>query len=390
MLASELYVRAVDERRGAESRQALIIALVFAAILHYPLLHTALLIAQVDPGDANSFQPWEVTEVSLLDGLDLSEEMTLQEREEAEERLKDKPELEPKPDDSEIRQIVRLPPQPDTRPPEKPTDRGAKFDSRTDKEMKKHGDPTAPGDGPKVPSAQPGLVGQQEAQISPERPSPVPSQELAMLAPGDERPEREAIPDHPRRRQLKLLNDGESELKLSPEMLTPSGQPASKRRGYQALLPPIGAAGGGGGEQGTDTPLFDVEEGEQTLLNARRFKYWGYFNRIHESIKRNWRPGQEYRRADPSGRVYGVKDRMTVLTVRLDRHGTLLDLAVREGSGIAPLDDEALRAFRAAEPFPNPPSGLVGDDGTIQFSFGFFLDIKSGWDFRPLRLPNIR
>ena len=54
---------------------------------------------------------------------------------------------------------------------------------------------------------------------------------------------------------------------------------------------------------------------------------------------------------------------------------------------MAPLDDEAIRAFRAAQPFPNPPPGLVGEDGQIEFSFALYLDIRNGWEFRPLRLP---
>ncbi len=387
-MASDHYLNTLDERRSAEARHALLIALFIAAILHYPLLHAALLVAQVDGGASSSFDPWDVTEVSLLDGLDLSDEMTEEEREEAKERVEDK-KREEEDEETEIRRIVRLPPQPDMRPPEKPTDYGAKYDSRTDTEMKKVGDPSAQGAGPKVASALPGEVGQMEAP-SERRDAPVvPADKLAMVQPG-ETEAREQLPERPKPRRLSLLQEGESELKISPEILAPPGQKASEREGYQALLPPIGAVGGGGGEFGTDSPLLDIEEGDRTLLNARRFKYWGYFNRIHDSIKRNWQPGQEYRRADPTGRVYGVKDRMTVLAVRLDRHGTLLDLSVREGSGVAPLDDEALRAFRAAEPFPNPPAGLVGKHGTIMFSFGFFLDIKSGWDFRPLRMQGFR
>ena len=43
-------------------------------------------------------------------------------------------------------------------------------------------------------------------------------------------------------------------------------------------------------------------------------------------------------------------------------------------SGVSELDDEAVRAFHAAAPFPNPPEGLVKDD-LITFAFAFYFEI---------------
>jgi outer membrane biosynthesis protein TonB len=51
---------------------------------------------------------------------------------------------------------------------------------------------------------------------------------------------------------------------------------------------------------------------------------------------------------------------------------------VIRGSGVDFLDDEAIRAFTAAAPFPNPPSVLRGDDGNITFNFGFYFEIDGG------------
>ena len=42
------------------------------------------------------------------------------------------------------------------------------------------------------------------------------------------------------------------------------------------------------------------------------------------------------------------------------------------------LDDEALRAFKAAGPFPNPPPGLFGDRETFTFHFGFAVEFDQG------------
>jgi protein TonB len=50
-------------------------------------------------------------------------------------------------------------------------------------------------------------------------------------------------------------------------------------------------------------------------------------------------------------------------------------------SGVSELDDEAVRAFNAAAPFPNPPDGLVKDN-QITFAFSFHFDIgepRTSW-----------
>ena len=50
--------------------------------------------------------------------------------------------------------------------------------------------------------------------------------------------------------------------------------------------------------------------------------------------------------------------------------------------GVDVLDDEAVRAFEAAGPFPNPPDGLVQSDGLITFEFSFHFEIgapRTSW-----------
>jgi TonB family protein len=393
-MVSDLYLSALHERRTAQARQTTRVALFIAAILHYPLLHAAFLVAQISPATSQGdYDPWDITEVSLIDGLDLSEEMTAEELAEAEEKRKEL--LREEEENLDGRQVVTLPPQPDTRRPPEPTKYLAKHDSRTDKETKKTGNPDALADGPSRPSVAAGqgndVAAPSDALLAPI----VPPEALAMVQPEAVEPPAAEVPERRSTRLLKLLEEGESELKISPEILKAvgrAGQPGDPVNPYEALLPPLASGGGGGGmgDFGTDDHLPEVEDGDETVLNARRFKYWGFFQRVKESLKRNWRPAREYRRADPTGRVYGVRDRMTVLSVRLDRDGGLMDLSLRAGSGVAPLDDEAMRAFRAAQPFPNPPAGLVAEDGTIEFTFGLFLDIRNRWEFRPLRLPAFR
>ena len=71
--------------------------------------------------------------------------------------------------------------------------------------------------------------------------------------------------------------------------------------------------------------------------------------------------------------------------------GAQVDIASPLG-GKAPADprstqepSEAVRAFQAAAPFPNPPAVLRDKDGMISFNFGFYFEIgKKSNIFRSL------
>lgn len=120
-----------------------------------------------------------------------------------------------------------------------------------------------------------------------------------------------------------------------------------------------------------------VEEGDATYLNSRQHIYATFFNRVKQQVAQHWSPNTIYRRRDPYGNVYGVRDRYTAVSVTLTPDGKLHNIKVYRSSGLVFLDREAMRAFREAQPFPNPPQGMVGKDGKIEFKFGFFLQISS-------------
>lgn len=117
--------------------------------------------------------------------------------------------------------------------------------------------------------------------------------------------------------------------------------------------------------------LPDVEVDAETRLNAWRWKHATFFNRIADAIRREWQGGAVLTTSDPSGRVYGFEDRMTVLSVTLDRTGNVISVAVAEPSGAHVLDDEAVRAFKEAGPFANPPPQLFKEAEQFTFQFGF-------------------
>jgi TonB family protein len=152
-----------------------------------------------------------------------------------------------------------------------------------------------------------------------------------------------------------------------------------------ALMPngaSVGAISGG--------PFSDhvegVEEGEGTFLNAREYKYAVFFNRVKRSVSQVWDPGKQLYKRDPTGAIFGQRDRLTVLRVVLDGVGGLKDATVEKKSGLDFLDQEAITAFKKAQPFPNPPQGLVRD-GEIAFTFGFYVEFSSS-SFKLFRYAN--
>ncbi len=130
-----------------------------------------------------------------------------------------------------------------------------------------------------------------------------------------------------------------------------------------------------GGMVSSDAILGVPEEGDQTLVNTRSFKYWDFFQRVKDRVRAEWKPGEMYQARDPQGKVYGNRDRLTVLSVALDAAGEVVRLEVSRESGLTFLDEEAIRAFRQAGPFRNPPAGLVDAEGRITFTFGFLLEV---------------
>ncbi len=133
-----------------------------------------------------------------------------------------------------------------------------------------------------------------------------------------------------------------------------------------------------GRKYASDDYLGKVDKtGDTNLLNTMPYRYIGFFERVKAGVRREWSPNNVYRRRDPSGELYGYKDRMTTLKVVLDRNGYLEDATVLKTSGLKFLDEEAKRAMWAASPFLNPPGGLITDDSKIRFEFGFVFLIAS-------------
>ena len=73
-----------------------------------------------------------------------------------------------------------------------------------------------------------------------------------------------------------------------------------------------------------------------------------------------WDPMAPLEARDPDRSMFGHKDRFTLLGVTLDGGGHLKNVVVAQTSGVDFLDRAAMTAFRSAQPFVNPPRGIVG------------------------------
>jgi TonB family protein len=272
-------------------------------------------------------------------------------------------------------QVVQLP-KPAT-PMERPRDAKyvAEDDSKVEKETKKQGRyddraaappmlamrerPTAETTTPPTP---PGADGSPGAS---RREQPQPPAPEAPAAPTPAIPDPDGI--HP-------LQPGLPQAARDPAEMAGAGR---RTPGSMPLTPTqtqLAQAIGGG----TQDHLPDVDDGANTALNAKGWKFASFFNRIKRQVAQHWRPAEQYEKRDPTGHIYGSGQWVTMLHILLKPDGSLSGVTVAKPSGLEFLDDEAVEAIKRASPYPNPPTQLVGQDGMIGFKFGFFFDVDGG------------
>lgn len=128
----------------------------------------------------------------------------------------------------------------------------------------------------------------------------------------------------------------------------------------------------------TQDYIKDVDQGLQTILNTREFKYYSYYSRIRKQLAQHWE-GEVRERLSKlfrEGRSPAAtnQDRITKVIVVLNSAGTLVRVQLIADSGVRDLDEAAIEAFRAAAPFPNPPAGIIEADGTVKIRWDFVLE----------------
>ena len=123
--------------------------------------------------------------------------------------------------------------------------------------------------------------------------------------------------------------------------------------------------------------LKDVKPSLETMLNSKEFVYYTYYQRIRKKIRQHWEPSirDKVRKIFAQGRnIASTRDHITRVIITLNPQGELVGVKVVGASGVQDLDEAAIDAFRAAEPFPNPPKGIIDPDGTIKINWDFILE----------------
>lgn len=144
----------------------------------------------------------------------------------------------------------------------------------------------------------------------------------------------------------------------------------------------IAALGLVNGKQGETGPasnndyIEDVPLGDFTHLNTTEFKYYGFYNRIRLKLEQYWgnslRDKMDY--LHKSGRRFPASDNLiTALIVTIDSKGQIVNVFLKNTSGIRELDEAAIESFNRAGPFPNPPKGMIRKNGTAKIEWGFVV-----------------
>ncbi len=102
-------------------------------------------------------------------------------------------------------------------------------------------------------------------------------------------------------------------------------------------------------------------------MDSRNPRYLDYLGRLKARIQAEWGYPEEARRVGMGGELH--------MLFTLNRAGTLVNIRLLESSGYPVLDNEALRAVKAAAPFdPFPPQ--MGDEafnilGTFHYNYNY-------------------
>jgi len=246
------------------------------------------------------------------------------------------------------------------RPPEK-TEYVSEFDNTVDRETRAPNQRPRPGDAPQKPGDAPD-ANQANPTSWPRSPN-----EVQALALG----ERTGATTDGTGLQAEQMPVDESAEGVLPRDPGQAGSPG--KQGLRGLPDAVRRAFG---SPGSFDDIDGVEEGDENLLNSRRWRFASFFNRVRDAVAQHWHPEVIHAARDPDGRVYGTKTRITRLRIRLNPDGSLHRIRLEQPSGVDYLDEEAIRAVRTAQPFANPPPQLVDPrTGYIDFGFGFIFEI---------------
>jgi TonB family protein len=122
-----------------------------------------------------------------------------------------------------------------------------------------------------------------------------------------------------------------------------------------------------------------VQEGAFTALNTDQFTYYSFFERMNEQVRNRWIALVREYMASITRRdleFMSRAERHTTVEIILSPAGEFVNSLLHTTSGDRHLDQTTVEAFRRAAPFPNPPRGMVENDGFIRLRYSFVVHFR--------------
>ena len=118
-----------------------------------------------------------------------------------------------------------------------------------------------------------------------------------------------------------------------------------------------------------------LDEGDETWLASREFRYATYLNEMRRAIGAAWYPRvrESVEARDPDGSALFYRERTVVLGVTLGEAGDVKALSLEESSQARLRGRARARGGAAGRPFPNPPRAMFEGRGEVRIPFAFTI-----------------
>lgn len=119
-----------------------------------------------------------------------------------------------------------------------------------------------------------------------------------------------------------------------------------------------------------------LKQGETSALNTKEFIFFSYFERVRKQLDQTWQPlvRSQIERIYKSGRhLASETDFVTRTMITINQRGEIVRVQLLQESGAIDLDAAAVNALNKAGPYPNPPKGLLDENGNAQIRWDFIL-----------------
>lgn len=122
-----------------------------------------------------------------------------------------------------------------------------------------------------------------------------------------------------------------------------------------------------------------IDEGAFTALNTDQFTYYTFFARMNEQVRNRWVSLMRNYINSLSAQdleKLSRRERQTLIEIVLGPDGQFRNALLHTSCGEQQLDRIPAQAFQAAAPFPNPPHGMIEEDGLIHLKYAFVLQFR--------------